>query len=293
MTLAARPILLERYLAEARRHPLLTKKQEYDLALRWVDDGDTEAAKLLVVSNLRLVVVIAREYERPYAGLLDLIQEGNIGLMEGVKRFDPRRGVRLSTYVSWWIRAVVIKFLLRNMRPFKIATNSRSRKILFNLRKEQALLVQAGIDPTPEALAQALDVPVSAVVDMRTRLNSKVCSVDAPIPGGGEYGDLLPCSRKALDQQLIEQDLGAVLERNLNAFSSTLSRTRDLDVFNNRIRARVLTCKQLGDRWGVSRQRIEQIQQRVVKRLRRFLRQEMGDTVRVVLQERSCTKENR
>lgn len=143
-TALARRDPMGQYMAEVRRYPLLTREEEHELAVRWIENGDKEAGRRLVTSNLRLVVKIAHEYKRTYQNLLDLVQEGNVGLIQAVKKFDPYRGVKLSTYSGWWIRAYILKFILNNWRLVKIGTTQNQRKLFFNLRKQREKLKQAG-----------------------------------------------------------------------------------------------------------------------------------------------------
>ena len=135
---------MQRYLAETRRYPLLTREEERELAIRYFCDKDLEAAYRLVASNLRLVVMLAREYQKASQNLLDLIQEGNIGLMEAVKNFDPYRGVRFPSYAVWWIRAYIIRYIMNNWRMVKLGTTQAQRKLFFNLQKEKELLERRG-----------------------------------------------------------------------------------------------------------------------------------------------------
>jgi RNA polymerase sigma-32 factor len=147
------------YMAETRRYPLLTPEEEHALAVRLVEHQDSAAARRLVEANLRLVVKIAYEYRRAHKNLLDLVQEGNIGLIQAVSKFDPYRGVKLSSYAAFWIRAYILKFILNNWRLVKIGTTQAQRKLFFNLRKEREKLEQLGFQPTTALLAEKLDVP--------------------------------------------------------------------------------------------------------------------------------------
>ena len=158
------------YLREVQRHPLLTPEQTHEIAVRFVQTQDPAAAAQLVTSNLRLVVKIAYEYRRAYKNIMDLVQEGNIGLMQAVKRYDPYRGVKLSSYAAWWIRAYILRFILNNWRLVKLGTTQAQRKLFFNLRKKRAELVAMGIDPTNAEIAKQLNVPEQDVADMDVRL---------------------------------------------------------------------------------------------------------------------------
>src|SRR5271169_5694145 len=155
---------LQRYLTEIRRYPLLSREEEHRIAVRYREDNDIQAAYRLVTANLRLVVMIAREYQHAFRNLLDLIQEGNIGLMEAVKKFDPYRGIRFPSYAVWWVRAYIIRYLINNWRVVKLGTTQAQRKLFFNLQKEKERLEAEGIVPGPKLIAQRLDVKESEVV---------------------------------------------------------------------------------------------------------------------------------
>jgi len=275
------------YMAEVRRYPLLTREQEYELAVRWVEQGDPDAARRLVTSNLRLVVKIAHEYRRAYQNLLDLVQEGNVGLVRAVQKFDPYRGVKLSTYSGWWIRAYILKYILNNWRLVKIGTTQNQRKLFFNLRKQREALLAAGVDPTPERIAKELDVSEREVVEMERRMAAPDLSLDAPLTS--EDGD----GRTRLD--LVEDDTsdpeGSVdaaefkdlLQEKLRRFGADLE-GREQEIFRDRLIADdPITLQELGDRWGVSRERARQIEKRLVTRLRSYLQSELGEAVQIAL----------
>ncbi|MDC0721832.1 RNA polymerase factor sigma-32 [Nannocystis bainbridge] len=277
------------YMAEVRRHPLLTREEEHALAVRWVEGGDAEAAKQLVTSNLRLVVKIAHEYKRAYQNLLDLVQEGNVGLIQAVKKFDPYRGVKLSTYSGWWIRAYILKFILNNWRLVKIGTTQNQRKLFFNLRKQVDRLKQAGVDPTPERIAAALDVSEAEVIEMDRRLSAPDMSLDAPLTSGGDEDDgrtrmdIIEDSSDDPEVEVESTEFKDILHAKLRRFGSTLA-GRELEIFRDRIVAdEPITLQELGDRWGVSRERARQLEKRMVLRLREFLQTELGDAVQIAL----------
>lgn len=287
-TALARRDPMAAYMSEVRQHPLLTREEEYDLAVRWVEDGDREAARKLVTSNLRLVVKIAHEYRRAYQNLLDLVQEGNVGLVKAVQKFDPYRGVKLSTYSGWWIRAYILKYILNNWRLVKIGTTQNQRKLFFNLRKQREALVAAGVDPTPERIAKELDVSPREVREMERRMASPDVSLDAPL--GSDDGD---GSRTRLD--LIEDDYAdpednvdsvefkSLLQDKLMAFGADLE-GRELEIFRDRLLSdEPATLQDLGARWGVSRERARQLEKRMVLRLREYLQAELGDAVQIAL----------
>ena len=164
-----------RYFAEVGKHSLLTGEEERELAILVHDHKDPEAAEKLVLSNLRLVVKIAMEYRRVWTNLLDLIQEGNVGLLQGVRRFDPSRGVKLSSYASYWIRAYILKYLIDNIRMVRVGSSRAERKVFFRLNKARRELERAGYEPEPRLLAEKIGVKQHELVDMEHRLSQGTC----------------------------------------------------------------------------------------------------------------------
>jgi RNA polymerase sigma-32 factor len=277
------------YMAEVRRYPLLTREEEHDLAVRWVEDGDQDAAKKLVTSNLRLVVKIANEYRRGYQNLLDLVQEGNVGLLKAVQKYDPYRGVKLSTYSGWWIRAYVLKHILNNWRLVKIGTTQNQRKLFFNLRKQHDALIRAGIDPTAENIAKELDVSTEEVVEMQKRMGSPDASLNAPLGSDDDGGvprtrlDLLEAGSEDPEDEVSTNQFKLLLHDKLRTFGATLD-GREAEIFTQRLVADdPITLQDLGDRWGVSRERARQVEKRMVLRLRKYLQAELGDAVEIAL----------
>jgi RNA polymerase sigma-32 factor len=271
------------YLREVQRHPLLTPEQTHTLAVKFVDTQDAAAAAALVTANLRLVVKIAYEYRRAYKNIMDLVQEGNIGLMQAVKRYDPYRGVKLSSYAAWWIRAYILRFILNNWRLVKLGTTQAQRKLFFNLRKKRAELVALGIDPTDLEVAKQLNVSESEVADMDVRLSSGEKSLDAPV--GDTDGrsisriDMMPSLLQGPEALMADEEINSLVKQNLAAFRKTLEgKDKELAIFDERLVADdPLTLQELGDRFGISRERVRQLEQRLTGRLRDFLRAEMGD----------------
>jgi RNA polymerase sigma-32 factor len=275
------------YMAEVRRYPLLTREEEYELAKIWVENNDAEAGRRLVTSNLRLVVKIANEYRRGYQNLLDLVQEGNVGLVKAVQKFDPYRGVKLSTYAGWWIRAYILKYILDTWRLVKVGTTQNQRKLFFNLRKQRDALQAAGIEPTAEEIAKALDVSTEEVVEMQKRLGAPDQSLDAPVNESDEGSrsriDLVEGHEADPEDQVGSSQFMHLLSDRLRRFGQTL-RGRELEIFEERVIAdEPITLQELGDRWGVSRERARQLEKRMVTRLREFLQEELGDAVQVAL----------
>src|SRR5262249_14824850 len=176
---------LQPYMQEVSKHPLLTREQEHELAVRYRETGDLNAAYRLVAANLRLVVKLAHEYHRNPLSLLDLIQEGNIGLMQAVKKYDPERGVKLSSYAAWWIRAYILRYIMDNWKLVKLGTTEAQRKLFFKLRQEQERLIAQGFEPNPKLLAERLNVTEQDVVEMDQRLGHDELSLDAPLTREG------------------------------------------------------------------------------------------------------------
>jgi RNA polymerase sigma-32 factor len=273
------------YMRETRRYPLLTPDEEHALATRLVEHGDTQAARKLIEANLRLVVKIAYEYRRAHKNLLDLVQEGNIGLIQAVSKFDPYRGVKLSSYAAFWIRAYILKFILNNWRLVKIGTTQAQRKLFFNLRKEREKLEQLGFQPTTALLAEKLDVPEKEVIEMERRLAAPEASLDAPLGSGNDDEgsrtrlDYLPSEDIRPDRAVAQSEFSELLRRKLEAFARTLE-GREQTIFRERwLTEDPLTLQELGDRYQVSRERARQLEKRMLDRLKKYLEAELGTSV--------------
>jgi RNA polymerase sigma-32 factor len=279
---------LQTYLREVQRHPLLTPEQTQELSVKFLETQDPEIAARLVTANLRLVVKIAYEYRRAYRNIMDLIQEGNIGLMQAVKRYDPYRGVKLSSYAAWWIRAYILRFILNNWRLVKLGTTQAQRKLFFNLRKKRAELVALGIDPTDAEVAKQLNVPESDVAEMEVRLQSSEKSLDAPVGDADGRSiakvDMMPSAVEGPEAQMADSELQGLLKEKLAEFRKTLvGKDKEIAIFDERLVSdEPLTLQELGDRFGISRERVRQLEQRLTARLREYLREAMGDAVDVV-----------
>jgi RNA polymerase sigma-32 factor len=277
---------LRAYMAEVSRHPLLTREQEHELAVRYHETGDVQAAYALVASNLRLVVKIAYEYRRTAFQLLDLIQEGNLGLMQAVKKYDPFKGVKLSSYAAWWIRAYIIRFLMENWRLVKLGTTQAQRKLFFNLGKEREALIARGIDPTPRLLASNLAVEEHEVEEMTARLAADDLSLDAPARAGDEGAatplDRLPSAASPpADVSLGEEQLRRLFREQLDAFAATITDEKEKFIFEHRLLPaegrEPLTLQEVGDRYRLTRERARQIEAKLTARLREHVRKAIPD----------------
>lgn len=274
---------LSAYMREIRRYPKLTREEEKELALRYRNDHDLEAAYALVSSNLWLVVKLARDYERTARNLLDLIQEGNIGLMEAVKNFDPYRGVRFPSYAVWWVKAYIIRYMLANLRIVKLGTTQAQRKLFFNLHKEKEKLERMGIAPRPKLLAEKLDVKESEVIEMEQRLGSPDVSVDAPLGGGDEEGSTstllgVLANESPSSEQLVEQKQRAeFIKKGFEEFAETLKDRERIILERRLLSEERATLQELSDELGVSRERIRQIENRMKEKLELFFSERLQD----------------
>jgi RNA polymerase sigma-32 factor len=273
---------LQRYLSEIRRIPLLSREEEHALAVRWTEKGERQAAWQLVTANLRLVVMIAREYQRAFHNLLDLVQEGNVGLLEAVKQFDPYRGIRFPSYAVWWIRAYIIRYVMNNWRLVKIGTTQAQRKLFFNLAKEREKLEREGFSPVPKLIAQRLDVKEKEVVEMQQRLAARDLSVDAPVDEGGDATllDFLPGPTQTADA-VADEEYHRLIRRTAGEFRETL-KGKDLVIYQRRLEPLMrdeepVTLQEIGDEFGITRERVRQIEVRVKKRFADYLRQQIPD----------------
>ena len=270
---------LQRYLAEIRRFPLLSREEEHRLAVDYKEYGNVEAAYKLVTANLRLVVMIAREYQKAFKNLLDLIQEGNMGLMEAVKNFDPYRGVRFPSYAVWWIRAYMIRYIMNDWRMVKIGTTQAQRKLFFNLQKEKEKLEAEGLTPGPKLLAQRLNVKEDEVVEMEQRLASRDLSVDMPMGDDDEATLLhfLPDQKESPEEQIAETQYQQQLREKMEQFAAAL-KDKELVIFRERLlNEEPLTLREIGEKYDISRERVRQIEERVKRKLKTFLSKEFKD----------------
>jgi RNA polymerase sigma-32 factor len=272
---------LQRYLTEIRRYPLLTPEEEHDLAVRYKEHGDIEAAYRLVTANLRLVVMFARRYERAVHNLLDLIQEGSIGLMEAVRNFDPYRGVRFPSYAVWWVRAYIIRYLMNNWRMVKLGTTQAQRKLFFNLQREKERLEAEGFFPAPKLIAQQLGVKEEEVVEMEQRMSARDLSLDTPIDADEEDGtsliDFIADKHATAEEAVATAEYRELMREKMAVFARTLKGKEEV-IFRTRLLAEEpVTLQEIGDQYGISRERIRQLESRVKKKLKDFLLREIKD----------------
>jgi RNA polymerase sigma-32 factor len=271
---------LQRYLKEISRYPLLTPDQEKELLLRYQKNQDPQVAYKLITSNLRLVVKIAMEFQRYWMqNLLDLIQEGNIGLMQAIKKFDPFRGIKLSYYASFWIKAYILKFIMDNWKLVKIGTTQAQRKLFYNLKKEKGRLLAMGIEPAPKLLSEKFAVSEREVIEMDQRLGEWELSLDAPVSENSseDHKAFLAAKEASPESALSQRQLKEVLKSKLDDFQKGLTR-REKEIFQKRILTEEpLTLQELGDHFGVSRERIRQLEEKILKKVKAYLEKELPD----------------
>jgi RNA polymerase sigma-32 factor len=273
---------LQAYMNEVSQYSLLTPEEERELAIAFREEDDQEAAYKLVTANLRLVAKIAFKYRRFYRNVLDLIQEGNIGLMKAVQKFDPYREVRLSTYARYWIQAYIMYFLLANHRIVKVGTTQAKRKLFYNLSKETKRLRDLGFDPTPQRIADSLDVDVKDVVEMQQRLSAPDASLDAPLGGEDDrtLATTIPSSAMGPGASVEYQEMMSLVGGAMRAFGETLTDERELTIWNERLMAEEpMTLHDIGLGYGVTRERARQIEAKIKKKLKAYLLEHLGAEV--------------
>lgn len=270
---------LGRYLAEIRRFPLLSREEEIEIAKRYTKHRDPADAYRLVTANLRLVVKIASEFSHASRNLLDLIQEGNVGLMEAVRNFDPYRGIRFPSYAVWWVRAYIYRFLINNWRLVKIGTTQAQRKLFFNLRKETERLEAEGFSAQPLLLAQRMGVKESEVREMQERMAHSEVSLDQPVHEDEtvQLLDVIPDSSETPEEAAAHDEWRTFARAKIDQFASTL-KDKELEIFQSRLLSEdPPTLQEVGTRFGISRERVRQIEARLKKRLKLFLKSQASD----------------
>lgn len=271
---------LAQYMAELRHHAPLSRDEEHTLAIRWIEQGDREAARLLVLSNLRLVVKIAMEYRRSWTNLLDLIQEGNLGLLQAVQRFDPHQGTKLSTYAAYWIRAYILKHLIDNIRLVRIGNSRADRKLFFRLNKEKRELENQGFEAEPKLLAERLDVSPEDVIGMEQRLSEGEVSLEAPVQQGFEgsvFGDSVSTGEPGAEERVADAELRQTFIKHIQTFAKELDEREQLIVDRRILAEEPCTLQEIGEAFGISRERVRQLEARIIERMREYLRENIVD----------------
>jgi RNA polymerase sigma-32 factor len=269
---------LRAYMAEISKFIPLGREEERELAEKYRSTGDREAAYRLVTSHLKLVVRIAMIYQKVYRNILDLVQEGNLGLLQAIDRFDPERGTRLQTYAAWWIKAYILKFLLDNARMVRIGTTNARRKILLNLNREKRELEARGIVPTSKQLAENLGVDERDLMEVERGMSARDISLDEPV---GEYGDAhyidtMSLMEQGVDEKIAQGEFRKLLEKKLAHFTATLP-ARDKEIMNRRLTAdEPETLQQIADRYGITREAVRVAEKKLIARLKQYLIESFG-----------------
>lgn len=268
---------LSLYLKEIGRYPLISREEEHALAVRVKENQDLEAAQSLVRANLRFVVKIAFQYAKYGAKVLDLIQEGNLGLLRAVREFDPYKDTRLSTYAVWWIRSYMQEFLLRNWSIVRLGTTKAQKKLFYRLKKEQERLEREGISPVPKAIAMNLGVGEDDVTMMQGRMRAKDASLSQPLHENGESGGTSSWASQIADasplasNELEQSEQATLFKQALTEFVEELDE-RERDIFDNRLMSETPeTLISIGERYGFSKERARQLEERIKAKLKEFL----------------------
>lgn len=279
---------VQRFLNEARRYPRLDEQQERALIQKVRERGDLTAARTLVVHNLRLVVAIAYQYRQAWLNVLDLFQEGSVGLMEAVRRWDPDMGTRFGSYAAYWIRAYVLRFLMTNARLIHVGNTRAGRKLFFRLEKERQKLLAAGFDPTPKLLAARLQVDEADLEEVSAHLASREVSIEPrPDDEGVSLAEKLPTREASPEDQAARSELADAVRRLMNQFDSELDDERERAVWREHLAAagEPLALSVLGERYGVSKQRMGQIANKLKDRFRTRVIGELGADIQMAWQE--------
>lgn len=263
------------YLSQVQKYPILSEEEERSLAVQFHNEGNIEAAHKLVTSHLRLVVKIAMEYRNAYHNVLDLIGEGNIGLMTAVKKFEPEKGSRLGYYASWWIRSYILKYILDNFRLIKIGTTKNQRKLFFNLMQEKQKIENQGYYADSRLLSSKLGVDVSEIEEMSNRLTHPELALEAPVssePKSAILEDFIADNDVPIDEKIYKRELSDILKERLQQFEQKL-KPREAKILHERILSEVpLTLQEIADEYGISKERARQIEARIYDKLKDYFK---------------------
>lgn len=268
---------LTNYIARTKKYPFLTEKEEYELAVKYRANGDRNAAYRLVTSHLILVVKIAMKFGKMYSNIFELIQEGNVGLLEAVKRFDPFRGTRLSTYATWWIRAFILKYIVDNLKIVKAGTTNVRRKLLFKLRSEIERLEREGYNPDTKLLAEHFETTEEDIIDIGEAISSQDISLDAPIDKNSKekVGDTIESKGQSHEEKVEEDEFRDLFYKKMSKFEEGLN-DYEKEILRNRILSEdPATLQEIGDKFNVTREAIRQAEQRLHEKLKKYFEKEM------------------
>jgi RNA polymerase sigma-32 factor len=285
---------VQRFLNEARSYPRLSEEQEKNLIQAVRDKGDLTAARKLVVHNLRLVVSIAYQYRQAWINMLDLFQEGSVGLMEAVKRWDPALGTRFGSYAAYWIRAMILRFLMTNARLIHVGNTRAGRKLFFRLEKERQKLLAAGYEPTPKLLAAKLDVAEDDVIEVAGHLASREVSLEPrPDEDGVGLAERISGKQASPEDEAARSELSDAVRELMEQFEESLTDERERAVWREHLAAAddPLPLAALGERFGVSKQRMGQIADKLKKRFKEEILSQLGQDIQLSWQQSSGSAE--
>ena len=266
------------YMQEVKKYPLLSEDDEKELAIRLQETGDVDAAYQLTTANLMLVVKIAMTFKREWQSLMDLVQEGNVGLMKAVKNFDPFRGVRLSAYATWWIKSYILKYILDNWRLVRVGTTNSRRKLLFNLKKEKERLEREGFDPSTKLLAEHFGVDEGEIIDVEASIGAVDVSMDTPTRADSSMTPAQSLSDgKSLEKGAEIDQFREILQRKIEEFKSDL-KPGEIEILENRVLSESpQSLQEIGDERGVTREAVRQAEQRLLKKFRIYIEEQMPE----------------
>ena len=269
---------LKKYLSEVSKYPVLSREEELEVATKIHENKDIEAAQKMVISNLRLVVKIALEYYNTYLNILDLIQEGNVGLLHAVKKYNPYKGTKFSTYAAFWIRAYILKYIMDSWSLVKIGTTQGQRKLFYRLNKEKQKLEALGIFPAPQLLASTLDVKEEEVESMQKRLAYTDISLETPIheEGNDTVMDMIETGEN-VEEIVTDKEMSDLLAQRVAEFKKGLNE-KELFIFGNRIMTdESITLQEIGEKFKISRERVRQIENKVLNKFKTRFKQELKE----------------
>lgn len=258
------------YLQEIRKYALLTREQEAELARKYFETKDPVAAQALVTANLRFVVKVASDYSKFGARMIDLIQEGNMGLMHAVREFNPHKGVRLITYAVWWIRGYIQEYLLKQYSMVKIATTLNQKKLFYRLQKEKDALDKLGITPDMALIGTRMGIPTEEVEEMAKRLSGRDISLNTPLDDGSttQLMDVQKSTGLNIDDELAKNEELSVLKAQLEELRPELS-DREKIILEERLLAdEPLTLQEIGEKYGITREAVRQMEARLMKKIK-------------------------
>ena len=279
-TTVARIDPLTAYLNEIRQYEDLSEEEELDLAIKLQETSDSSSAYRLTTSHLMLVVRIAMTFRRQWQNMMDLIQEGNIGLLKAVKNFDPFRGVRLSSYATWWIRSYILKYMLDNWRLVRVGTTNARRKLLYNLRKEKEKLESQGFVPTTKLLAEHFGVEESDVIDVQASLGAGDVSVDTPIREGEEYTPAMSLTDHAAtspEQYAERNQFLNSLKLEIDLFKKELKPIEQKILTDRILSETPQSLQEIGNYHNITREAVRQTEQRILKKFKTYVAKNMPE----------------